>query len=78
MQSAYIEGRNILEGSLIVNELCSWTMIKRMKMLMFKEDFNKAFDSMNWAFLDSIMDQMKFGEKWRKWIETVWNQGEHR
>nr|KAJ0215151.1 hypothetical protein LSAT_V11C300106750 [Lactuca sativa] len=57
VQSTYVEGRNILKGPLIVNELCSWSKNKKRKMLLFKADFNKAFDSMNWYFLDSIMDQ---------------------
>lgn len=31
-------------------------------------DFSKAFDSLNWNYLDSIMSQIGFGEKWRHWI----------
>jgi len=68
VQSAYIEGRSILEGPLIVNELCSWTKSKGRKLLVFKADFNKAFDTVNWNFLDSMMEQMNFGVKWRSWI----------
>nr|KAJ0214062.1 hypothetical protein LSAT_V11C400160070 [Lactuca sativa] len=68
VQSAFLEGRNILEGPLIVNELVSWTQKTGRKMLLFKADFNKAFDSVNWEYLDSIMMQMNFSEKWRRWI----------
>nr|KAJ0214682.1 hypothetical protein LSAT_V11C400224160 [Lactuca sativa] len=39
------------------------------KVLLFKEDFNKAFDSVNWNFLDSMMQQMNFGIKWRIWMK---------
>lgn len=42
-----IAGRNILEGLMVVNELCSWAKAKGRKMLLFKEDFNKAFDYVN-------------------------------
>lgn len=50
VQTAFVEGRNILEGPLIVNELCSWGKKANKKILIFKADFNKAFDSVNWKF----------------------------
>lgn len=68
VQSAYIEGRNILDGPLIMNEICSWARKTKKKMFVFKADFEKAFDSVNWGFLDSLMQQMGFGAKWRAWI----------
>lgn len=36
---------------------------------MLKVDFEKAFDSINWNYLDSVMKQMNFGDKWRHWIQ---------
>lgn len=66
VQSAYIEGRNIMDGLLIMNELVSWVKHWKLKAFFFKVDFEKAFDSVNWIFLDSIMEQMNFGVKWRK------------
>ena len=42
---------------------------------MFKADFNKAFDYVNWAYLDSFMEQMKFGTKWRNWIKGCLESG---
>nr|KAJ0194327.1 hypothetical protein LSAT_V11C800406660 [Lactuca sativa] len=67
-QSAYVEGRCILDGPLIINEVCSWVKRARKKLLLFKVDFDKAFDSVNWQYLDSILEQMGFGNKWRMWI----------
>ncbi|GKA70313.1 reverse transcriptase domain, reverse transcriptase zinc-binding domain protein [Tanacetum coccineum] len=37
---------------------------------LFKVDFKKAFDSVNWNFLLSVMRQMGFGIKWRNWIAS--------
>ncbi|XP_052622513.1 uncharacterized protein LOC128127842 [Lactuca sativa] len=68
VQSAYIEGRNILDGPLIMNEVLSWAKRSNKKIFMFKVDFEKAFDSVNWNYLDSIMEQLNFGGKWRWWI----------
>lgn len=68
VQSAYIEGRNILDGLLIMNEVFSWAKRSNKKIFMLKVDFEKSFDSINWYYLDSIMEQMNFGGKWRWWI----------
>lgn len=55
VQSALVEGRNILEGPLIVNEMWSCAKSNGRKILLFKADFNKAFNLVNWGFLNSTM-----------------------
>ncbi|CAM8878686.1 unnamed protein product [Rhodiola kirilowii] len=35
---------------------------------MIKLDFCKAYDSINWEYLDQIQRLMGFGDKWRHWI----------
>ncbi|XP_071739411.1 uncharacterized protein [Rutidosis leptorrhynchoides] len=67
-QSAFIKGRNILDGALIANETLSFLKHKRIKSVIFKVDFEKAFDCLSWDFLIEIMEIMGFGYKWRKWI----------
>lgn len=72
-QSAYVEGRNILDGPLIINEVCSWAKRAKKKILLLKVDFEKAFDTINWNYLDSVLDQMGFRCKWRTWIKGCLN-----
>lgn len=67
-QNAFIAGRNILDGPLMINELVSWLKKTNRKALLFKVDFNKAFDSLNWCFLVSIMEQLGFPPRWNQWI----------
>ncbi|KAJ0899055.1 putative RNA-directed DNA polymerase [Helianthus annuus] len=67
-QSAFLAGRNIMDGPLILNEVLSWLKKAKRSAMYFKADLNKAYDSVNWAFLDSIMSQMKFPNRWRAWI----------
>nr|KAJ0214831.1 hypothetical protein LSAT_V11C400224590 [Lactuca sativa] len=69
VQTAFVEGRNILDGLLIINELCSWAKKQSDKILFFKVDFNKEFYMVNWEYLDHIQMQMGFGERWRGWIQ---------
>ncbi|GJY25068.1 RNA-directed DNA polymerase, eukaryota, reverse transcriptase zinc-binding domain protein [Tanacetum coccineum] len=41
--------------------------------MLFKVDFKKAFDSLSWNFLLSILEQMGFSAKWRNWIYSLLN-----
>lgn len=36
--------------------------------VLCKFDLEKAYDHVNWKFLDFIMLKMDFGEKWIKWV----------
>nr|GEZ50091.1 RNA-directed DNA polymerase, eukaryota, reverse transcriptase zinc-binding domain protein [Tanacetum cinerariifolium] len=44
-QTAFIKGRQILDGPLILSELIEWYKKRKKKMLLFKVDFEKAFDT---------------------------------
>ncbi|GJY95035.1 cysteine-rich receptor-like protein kinase, partial [Tanacetum coccineum] len=67
-QSAFIEGRQILDGPLILNEIVSLCKSRKEQALLFKVDFQKAFDSVRWDHLDDILGKFGFGSKWRWWI----------
>lgn len=69
VQTAFIRGRSILDGPLIVNEVLSWLKKHKKKAFILKVDFEKAFDSLNWSYLDSVLEQMNFGQIWRSWIQ---------
>ncbi|GKA14720.1 RNA-directed DNA polymerase, eukaryota [Tanacetum coccineum] len=43
--------------------------MKNEQALMLKVDFQKAFDSVRWDYLDDILDKFGFGVKWRGWIQ---------
>ncbi|GJT84887.1 ALP1-like protein [Tanacetum coccineum] len=68
VQNAFIKGRFILDGVLIANETVDFIKKTKRKCLAFKVDFEKAYDSINWRFLDDIMKRMGFGSKWCKWV----------
>lgn len=71
VQTGFLAGRNILEGPLIINELIGWAKRAKHKTLFFKIDFEKAFDSINWAFVDKVLKFMNFSDKWRRWTHGI-------
>lgn len=69
-QSAFVSGRQISDGVLVANEVVKWAELNKKRLLLFKIDFTKAYDCLNWEFLDSILQQMQFGVKWQTWMRT--------
>jgi len=59
-QSAYIKGKQILDGILIANEVVDEARCLNKELLMFKVDFEKAYDSVDLSYLDSVMLNMNF------------------
>ncbi|GKB86217.1 RNA-directed DNA polymerase, eukaryota, partial [Tanacetum coccineum] len=43
------------------------------KAIIFKVDFEKAFDSVRWDYLDDVLNKFGFGVKWRTWIQGCLN-----
>ncbi|GKV34399.1 hypothetical protein SLEP1_g42774 [Rubroshorea leprosula] len=57
-----------MDGVLIANEVIDEAKKKKRKTIMFKIDFEKAYDKVSWEFLEYMMQRMGFCDKWRKWI----------
>ncbi|GJX47191.1 putative RNA-directed DNA polymerase [Tanacetum coccineum] len=75
VQIAFSKDRQITKGPLIINEVISWTKKVNGKLMIFKVDFEKAFDSINWNFINDIIGQMGFGVKWRDCILCCLHSG---
>ncbi|PWA92818.1 reverse transcriptase domain, Reverse transcriptase zinc-binding domain protein [Artemisia annua] len=63
------QGRQILDGILVANEIVNHAKKASLKLLLFKVDFEKAFDSVNWNFLLKTMEKMGFGRRWMSWMK---------
>ena len=68
-QTAFVKDRKILDGVLIANEVVDVASKSKKELLLFKVDFEKAYDSVDWDYLDSVMGKMAFPVLWRKWIK---------
>nr|GEV25731.1 RNA-directed DNA polymerase, eukaryota, reverse transcriptase zinc-binding domain protein [Tanacetum cinerariifolium] len=62
--------KEILDGPFILNKVLQWCKIKKKQSLIFKVDFETAYDSVRWDFLDDILKNSRFGEKWCKGIQS--------
>ncbi|KAK1666668.1 hypothetical protein QYE76_054827 [Lolium multiflorum] len=54
-QTAFIKGRFILDGVLALHEIVHELKVKRQGCLLLKLDFEKAYDRVNWGFLQEVL-----------------------
>ena len=68
-QYAFIEARHLLHSVLIANEVIEEAKRSSKSCLIFKVDYEKAYDSVSWDFLLYMLDRAGFSSIWIKWIE---------
>lgn len=69
-QSSFVTGIQLLDGVLVANEILDQVTTKNIECLMFKVDFEKAYDKVSWDFLRFMMKRMRFGRRWMRWMEA--------
>ncbi|GKD37780.1 RNA-directed DNA polymerase, eukaryota, reverse transcriptase zinc-binding domain protein [Tanacetum coccineum] len=70
-QSAFIEGRQITDNILLAQELFrGYNRKQSTKKVAFKIDLQKAYDTINWQFLRSILKLYGFNETMVDWVMT--------
>ena len=67
-QNAFVEGRQIMDASLIANEVLDAMEKRKEKGILCKLDMEKAYDQINWNFILTLLMEMGFGTKWIGWI----------
>jgi len=69
-QSAFLKGRNLVDGVLVVNEVVDLGKKSRRECLILKVDFEKAYDSIDWGFLEYMMRRAGMCDKWVSWMKA--------
>jgi hypothetical protein len=65
-QTAYIKGRYILD-----NVALHSFRIKKIQSFLFKINFEKVFDKLNWDFLLENLEGRNFSIRWNYWIKDL-------
>lgn len=63
-------GRQILDPIVIASELFDDYITIKEKGWVFKLDFEKAFDMVDWDFLLEVLNCKGFGACWTSWIKA--------
>jgi hypothetical protein len=76
-QSAFIPGRNILEGVVVLHETIHELHKKKLDGVIFKIDFEKAYGKGKLSFLQQALRIKGFPPLWCEWVARF-VQGECR
>ncbi|KAK2640829.1 hypothetical protein Ddye_022592 [Dipteronia dyeriana] len=68
-QMTFVKNRQIIDSSVIADEIIHKWKKESEGGLVVKLDFEKAYDSVDHRYLDSMMEGMGFGVRWRGWMK---------
>ena len=74
-QSAFIKGRYILDNVLMLHEAIHSLHRKKCSAVLFKVDFEKAYDKINWSFMLDVLKMKGFPERFVQWTKDVVSNG---
>jgi hypothetical protein len=74
-QTAFMPGRHILEGVVILHETIHELHRKKLDGVLLKLDFGKAYDKVKWSFLQQTLCIKGFDPKWCEWIKDFVEKG---
>ena len=62
-QTAFIKGRYIMEGIVILHEVLNSIHYNKQNAVIFKVDFEKVYDKIKWPFVYKMLKMKKFPDK---------------
>ncbi|KAM1333385.1 hypothetical protein ACFX2F_009431 [Malus domestica] len=71
MQNAFVAGRQIQDNIGIVHELLHFLKLRKTKRkfeMAIELDMHKAYDRVEWDFLEVVMEKMRFCTRWRNLV----------
>lgn len=70
-QTGFVRQRCITENFAYAAEIVQCYHKRKIPTVVLKLDFQKAFDSVQWSVLDSILAAKNFPALWRRWINNI-------
>ncbi|KAK2656639.1 hypothetical protein Ddye_009691 [Dipteronia dyeriana] len=65
---AFVQDQQLLDSFVVADEIIHHWKKSKDGGLVVKLDFEKAYDSLDYNYLDNILSDIGFGEKWREWM----------
>ena len=75
-QKGFVKGRFIGENTRLLYDVMKYLEVHQRSGLLFLIDFEKAFDSVEWAFIDYTLKTFNFGDNFRKWFDILYKDAE--
>ena len=70
-QSGFVKGRFIGGGISFMEDIIGYADENNLCGLVLQLDFEKAFDSVQWKFLSTVLEKIGFGPDFVQWIKNM-------
>lgn len=57
-----------MDNMVVANEIIDGAMKEKKRLFLFKIDFDRAYDYVDFSFLQAMLSNLGFDELWCKWI----------
>ena len=72
-QTGFLKGRYIGENIRLLYDILLFTEEENIPGQILTVDFEKAFDSVSWVFIQKVLDFLNFGQDLKNWIKAFYN-----
>ena len=74
-QKGFVAGRNISENNRMIDDIIEFVDNEDEEGVIIFVDQRKAFDRMEWGWLNYVMECFNFGLKFREWVYMLFKKG---
>ena len=71
-QTGYVKNRYIGENVRLIADIIDYTKTKEIQGVTLFLDFKKAFDSIEWDYLSTVLDVFNFKEDFKRWVKVFY------
>lgn len=72
-QTGFLKGRSISENIRLIEGILRYTEMEKVPGLLLFIDFEKAFDTLEWSFVETVFKYNNFGPSLIAWIKIFYN-----
>ena len=76
-QTGFIKGRYLGENLRLISDVMEYTKMEELTDVLVSLDFKKAFDTLEWQFIKSVLNLFNFGESVRQWTSVFYTNVEN-
>lgn len=75
-QTGFVKGRYIGQNVRLLNDLMEYTELKKVPGILLFVDFEKAFDTLEWQFIQRMLKFFSFGTNIQNWVSVLYSEAE--
>ncbi len=76
-QTGFMKGRYIGENLRLISDVMEYTKMEELTGVLVSVDFKKAFDTLEWLFIKSVLNLFNFGESVKRWTSVFYTNVEN-